>query len=420
MRFSVLLFVAALAVSPAAAQPYERERAAAAELAEICAADAASLWGVNLCGPLLVVEPGSRAAWASQADALGVLTPSGDGWTGVLPDGVPLANTSLAWAGDTWIMALAPLPESAEDRRVLLAHEAWHRIQDQIGLTAVGTDAPHLESEQGRVLMRLEMRALARAMENNGRTRWNAARDALSFRAARLAEFPGASDRETGLDRNEGLAAYTGVRLGAADADAYATRTLARYDEHQALARAYAYATGPAYGLLLDGRERGWRSALDEAAPADLLSARLRPRVSAAALRRSMARYDGATVAAEEAARAEAQRAIVAETRARFSEGPRLVLPLTNAQFEFDPNQVTPVEGLGGVYRVLTIRDQWGELRALQGALIAHDFQSVIVADPAPDGLSGPGWSLDPAPGFAPGGPEQGEVRVMGAVSSTQ
>ncbi len=97
----------------------------------------------------------------------------------------------------------------------MLAHEAWHRVQDSIGLPQAPSTCAHLESEQGRYLLRLEMRALSVAMRSRNRARQRAAEDALRFRAARLALFENAVFEERALDRNEGLAAYTGVVLGA-------------------------------------------------------------------------------------------------------------------------------------------------------------------------------------------------------------
>jgi hypothetical protein len=409
----IFLAFSLLALAPSAQAQDARAPTAAAELRQICQADRRRLWGADLCGPFIVVDPATRAVWANQADTGGVLTPSGDGFTGVLPQGVTVANTSVEWSGVRWIMVIAPLPEDAAQRRVLVAHEAWHRVQGDIGLAAQGSENAHLETERGRTLMRLELRALRQAMQSRGVSRWSAARDALTFRSNRLAAFSGAIAQENALDRNEGLAAYTGVKLGAADnPHAFAAATLARYDNHQAFARAYAYASGPAYGLLLDERRRNWRRELGERAPADLLAEELLSGTSNQTLSRALQTHGAAAVAAEEAQRAAAQRTRNAELRARF-EGPRLELPLTSAQMEFDPNQVVPVEDLGTVYGVLTVRDVWGEVRATQGALISSDFTRLTVAAPAADSLSGSGWTLRLNPGFAVMGPDgQGVARV--------
>jgi hypothetical protein len=398
------LFFALALAGGANAQDYVLQRAAGAELRTMCGDDHGQLWRADLCGPLIIADPVTRRVWASQADMGGVLRRSGDDWTGALPQGVPVANTTVQWSGVRWVMVMGPLPQDAEQRRVLVAHEAWHRIQDQIGLTAGASDCTHLESERGRYLLRLELRALATALRSRAAARRHAALDALAFRAVRLAEFPRAQGQEAALDRNEGLAAYTGVKLGATEPDFFAARTLDQYDEVQAFARSYAYATGPAYGLLLDDVSPDWREELGPHAPAELLASALNaPRVSLRRLRRTAERYGGPVIASQESTRAAAQATRIAELRRRFGgAGPRTVLPLSRMQMEFDPNAVTPIEGLGTYYETLTVRDAWGEARARQGAVIAQDSRSLYLADPSADRLSGPGWSIRPAPGYVP------------------
>jgi hypothetical protein len=378
----------------------------------MCRADAGRLWGVNLCGPLMVVDPATRRVWTSDPDAAGLLQQSGGGWVGGLPVGVTVANTTTEWAGVRWIQVLAPLPTDGASRRDLLAHEAWHRVQAQLGLAAQASDCAHLDEERARVLMRLEFRALGTAMRSSGRARRQAAQEALLFRAVRLNEFRDAAAQEDALDRNEGLAAYTGVRLGVTDnRDLYAARTLDRYDRNQALARSYAYASGPAYGLLLDEFRPNWRRELTNIAPARLLAEALQlGGWRDSDVRRAGERYGMAQIAAEEFTRAEAHRARVAELRLRFDRGPRLELPLTNMQMEFDPNTVTPLQNLGNFYPTLTIRDAWGELRATDGAMISTDYRRVVVSSPGRGAMTGPGWQLRLAPGYQLVGPDRAGI----------
>ncbi|HYD73709.1 MAG TPA: hypothetical protein VEF55_11260 [Candidatus Binatia bacterium] len=402
----------ALFAAPAAAQDPLTSAAAASELREMCREDAGRLWNIDLCGPLMVVDPSTRRVWTSDPDAAGLLQQAGAGWVGGLPAGVTVANTTTEWAGVRWIQVLAPLPAEEANRRVLLAHEAWHRAQAQLGLPAQASDCAHLEEERARVLMRLEFRALATAMRSSGRARRQAAQEALLFRAVRMSEFRAAAAQEDALDRNEGLAAYTGVRLGVTDnRDLYAARTLDRYDRNQALARSYAYASGPAYGLLLDDFRPNWRRELAGVAPARLLAETLGVGGwREADIRRAGARYGMTQIAAEERTRAEAHRARVAELRLRFDRGPRLELPLTNMQMEFDPNAVTPLEHLGNYYATLTLRDAWGELRATEGAMISTDYRRVVVSSPGRGAMSGPGWQLHLAPGYQLIGPDRAGI----------
>lgn len=420
MRAFIIALCSAASTLSAAAQEFRAEAQAAAELREMCAADNGRLWNVSLCGPLIVVDPGTRQAWATQRDDLNVLTRAAEGgWTGALPEGVPIANTTVEWADVRWIMVIGPLPEDQTARRVLLAHEAWHRVQASIGLPMQNANAAHLETERGRYLLRLELRALATAMLSNGHARRNAAKDALAFRMARLSSFPDALSAEASLDRNEGLAAYTGVVLGAGgQASLHAARTLDAYDDHEAFARAYAYASGPAYGLLLDEYAPSWRGNLASWAPADLLVGPLRVRpLSARNLQRSARRYGGPEIAGEERLRSERRQRLIASLRTQFS-GARLELPLGQMQFEFDPGAVTPVEGLGTVYQRLVLRDLWGELRAHQGALISPNFNMLTAAHPEPGGLSGPGWTLSLTPAYRISAPDaSGVVRPEPAVA---
>jgi hypothetical protein len=288
----------------------------------MCSADAGQLWTASLCGPLIVVDGQTRAVWATQRDNTGVLTLTpGGGWVGTLPPGVPVANTSVDWGGarlDHGCWSVTGGRNGAARpgcSRGLAPHSISNRPAD------AERECAHLETERGRYLMRLELRALSTAMLSSGRARRNAARDALGFRASRLASFAEAPGAEAGLDRNEGLASYTGVRLGAGEtAHLFAARTINTYDQSQALARSYAYASGPAYGLLLDEFAPNWRTMLGAYAPADLLVGPVRAQMPRARdLARAAERYGGQQIAAEERTRAENQRRVIAELTARFS-----------------------------------------------------------------------------------------------------
>lgn len=366
-----------------------------------CERDGGALWGVSLCGPLIIADPETRMVWASQADIDGALSEKDGVWTGKLPAGVPIANTAVTWAGAEWVMLIAPLPDDRMDRQVLVMHEAWHRIQDEIGISALPADARHLETEEARTLLRLEMRALAEALEGTGADRDRAVSDALAFRAERVAISQNAWASEDALDRNEGLASYTGVVLGAGnDAVGYAVKTLEAYDQHDAYTRTYAYATGPAYGLLLDKYAPNWRSSLGESSPAAHLFDHIPQTAGQEPLEARSARYGADEIREAEQERSERRASELQALRDQYTSAPRLVLPLREMQFEFDPNAIVPLEGLGSVYGGLTLRDRWGELVALGGALISEDFTRLIVVRPDPSGLTGDGWSLNLAEGY--------------------
>lgn len=417
MRMIVLALL--IAVAPARAAAEVTPGQAFSDMEGLCARDEMALWGVSLCGPLLIVDGATRAVHANRADAENKLALAGTGvWGGTLPAGIGIANTAVDWAGVRWTMVVAPLPEAAAPRRVLLAHESFHRIQERLGIALSGATNAHLETEAGRTWLRLEMRALAAALlAKEDAPRLLATRDALAFRAARLAAFPGADVEERALDRGEGLAEYSGVRLATANSEAYAAEKLRVADAHGALARSYAYATGPAWGILLDElegywRTARWRRAVGQRAPAEILAARVR--LDRAPIVERSARYDGGAIAAEEAARAATTAARVAGYRARFAEGPRLVAPLSQFQMEMNPDAVTPVADLGQVYATLTLRDAWGVFVARGDALIAADLKSLVAAQPTVEAgrIVGPDWTLTLKPGWRAAQADGGVVRV--------
>lgn len=162
------------------------------------------------------------------------------------------------------------------------------------------------------------------------------------------------------------------------------------------------------------------RAAISAEAPADMLAHALRVRPSTMALARAERRHDPeGQVAVAEAKRGEAHRALVAVLRDRYGSGSRklvlkLVLSIDPRTMAFDPRRVTPVTVIGRVFGMLSARGPWGSLQVRDGALVSADFSQVTVADPAADGLSGPGWTLSLAPGYGiSDADEDGALRVL-------
>jgi hypothetical protein len=355
--------------------------------------DAGRLWGVELAGPMMFADPVTREVVANMADAEGRLESRGAGvFTGVLPTTVGIANAATEWAGLRWTMVMWPLPKSTSSRGVLMMHESFHRIQPNLGHETRNTDNGHLATRDGRLWLRLELRALERALDSVAPDRMQAMRDALAFRAERRSRFPAAADAERGLEFNEGLAEYTGVRLGAGDVAAqrdHARERLRAADRHLAFMRSFAYATGPAYGLLLDELHPTWR---DEICPSIGLDTLLAVTLATP--------YGFDDVAADEDRREADRLAWVAEQTGRYLESPVLKLPVRDAGFSFDPNRVRPLGEHGRVYGTLEVRDVWGRLVAEGGAFWGNDGTIVVTAPTDPGGSAGEGWTLELADGW--------------------
>src|SRR5699024_6761572 len=102
------------------------------------------------------------------------------------------------------------------ERRVVLMHESYHRIQPELGLAPKGSAGAngHLDTRRGRIWLRGELNALRAALTNHGKKRRQALRDALTIRVYRQSLWPDAGKRERALELNEGLAQSTGIDAG--------------------------------------------------------------------------------------------------------------------------------------------------------------------------------------------------------------
>ncbi|HKE01252.1 MAG TPA: hypothetical protein VKE69_09600 [Planctomycetota bacterium] len=416
MRRSRLAAVALVAASAPGSIDLAAARLRFEEARAISDKDGGALWGRPLYGPMLFVDPATRGCVANQADAEGKLSARESVFAGTLPADVSVANTATRWAGVHWTMVRWPLPEVNVERKRLLAHELFHRIQDGLGLPLASPENPHLDTKEGRISLRLEMRALAAALIATGADRRDAIADALLFRAHRRAQFPGAADDERGLEMNEGLAEYTGVRLCGAPSAEIAVLLVDALEEaakKPSFVRSFAYASGPAYGILLDDTGAAWRKGLT---PQSDLGEMLRNAVSLSAptdaAKTAQARsalYGGRAIVAEETERDGVRAAREGPLRARLIDGPVLaLLPGSRFSYSFDPSEAVAIQGVGTVYPSMHVSDEWGVLEVSKGALLVQEKGGGIVRlqipappDRAARPLAGDGWRLDLADGWS-------------------
>jgi hypothetical protein len=189
----------------------------------------------------------------------------------------------------------------------------------------------------------------------------------------------------------------------------YAARLLERRPaEYSTFVRSFAYVSGPAYGLLLDGTGKQWRKELK---PTDDMGRLLReafglvaPAADKAAVEARSQQYDGQRLRAMEEKRDRARRQALAAARAKFVDGCILRLPLQKMQMSFDPGGLQPLEDMGTVYATLRVIDVWGILTVSNGAFMAADFSEVVVPAPADAKvrpLKGDGWELELREGWS-------------------
>ena len=365
----------------------------------LCERDAGKLWGISLCGPMVIADA-----------ATGTIATNQPAPEGPRPRSLGFANATTQWGGVTWTTLVWQLMASFDEplRGVLMMHELFHRVQRPLGFATENGENNHLDTLEGRYWQLLEWRALARALGSSGTERTSAVRDALAFRFARRQLFPAAAENEVLGEMGEGLAHYTGIVTTASspqDAAASAILVLADYAKRESLVRDFGYASGTAYGVLLDAWSPGWTRQLK--GPEDL-GERLRVAAGIAmtslnsreAAEEAALRYDSASLRIAEEKRDADQKAKVAELRRRFVDGPVLLLP--NAGGSFSSSGITPIPGAGTVFPGVHIDAAWGVLDAAQ-VLRPDDRSNITVPAPASvqsSTLEGDGWTLRIAAGW--------------------
>ena len=416
MSCTAILASVVIGHSPPAAAQVDRQLAEQyfKEAQTLCERDGGRLWGVSLCGPMVIADAATGTIATNQP------APAEE-----RPRTLGFVNGPVQWGGVTWSAFSWPMipKDDRAERGRLFMHELFHGIQPRLGLLAPPDPSAgenvHLDSLEGRYWMRLEWRALARALGASGPARTAAIADALAFRAARHRHFPAAAASEHVVDINEGIATYTQFVTGsegAEDAIRNAMTGLADAETGTSFIRTFAYASGAGYGLLLDALSPGWHRKITGASdPGQLLAAAAgvtaAPDAAAAA-----ARYDGAQLRAAEEQRDREQQAIIAGLRRRYVDGAVLIVPRAGSG-SINTMGATVIPGVGTVFRTMARKGAWGSFDAQAGALVSTDDETIWL--PAPvvvdaTTLKGDGWTATVGPGWTvQPGPRPGSFRVV-------
>ena len=360
------------------------------EATKLCERDAGRLWGVSLCGPMVIFDQATGTRATSQPE----------------PEGPPprfpgFADGPVSWGGLRWFsLPLYMLADKDADvRQQIMLHGLFHRIQPELGF--------------------MHEQRLQRASRYARRARLDAARMAGAPPGARVErERPGRGDRRcaglqtrapppvsrrggqrTARRDSEGLASYTGVAAWAnspADAHRAAAQLLQEANRSRPSSERSPTRRDPPTVCCwtISCRDGAGRFVATSDLGDLLASATNRPLTTDLAV--AAARYDGATLRTAEEARDRARQVRVAELRRRFVDGPVLTMPAAGSGTS-DSTGAVGIPGAGTVFfRNFTLSAQWGRLNANGGVLRAADGATLSVPVTGPlEGttLQGDGWS---------------------------
>jgi hypothetical protein len=309
-----------------------------------------------------------------------------------------------------------------------MAHELFHRVQDQIGLESTEVSNRHLDTRDGRIWLILEWRALERALEESGTARKSALRDAIAFRRYRQAQFRRAAEEESALETQEGLAEYTGLKLSSrsvSELGSLAAFAMRQSCNSPSFTRSFAYSSTPGYAALLDQAGADWRRSFKAG---DDLSRRVEQRfglrvavLSETEVTGRAKNYDGDEVIAAETRSDRLRAETGAKYRMKLIDGPVLVLPVAGSfRYSFNPGNLVSLGDIGTVYPTMRVTDDWGILEVTDGCLLIRDARSVkrlqvaAPASPQSGTLAGPGWTLQLKAGWSiAAGPRSGDFMLQ-------
>ncbi len=361
--------------------------------------DAASLWGKSLSGPLAIINPQTRATESVDLSnsKLGCKLSQ-------LADNQPIANTCLEIDGVKTAFVIAPLPSELDELVRLITHERWHCLQTDLGLSAGSDNNAHLDTEANRVALRLEFRALSEALAQQTYKWKKHAKAALAFRSSRGENHQLNTKhllQEAMLERNEGLAEYTGQFFAYPKNDqSKLINQLKEADRKESYLRSFAYLTGPAYGRLLERCDTSWikKIATNFDFPTALqkcLGANQEKNKKAYLKLLGNANYNAIAVRESERLRTEVQSKRIELGKKMFGKAPYVELELINPNVQFDPNTLFAIPELGLLYQGMTLNADWGKLTATSGVLLDSDWRYVRVAiENNQCSTTGSGWNL--------------------------
>jgi hypothetical protein len=352
----------------------------------ICDKDNGALWGKNIWGPILYIDRETRAIIANQQDSAGILKKVENLYFGTFPSDNIVANSTTNIWGTFWA-TISMLPEDDFTRNSLFIHEAFHRLQPELGVTNKGYENNHLDNITARILMKLEWSALKTSISKSDSIDCHSILDALIFRNYRRSLFPGSDSMENRFEIHEGLAEYTSNKLCSSSVEELEGHLLAKHEDYwnkESLVRSFGYYSGFFYAFLLDRAKIKWRGSVTSSTDLGMLLRDslnlIMPHNLQKAYDSIKTNYDYSAIKDSEELIRKTKEALISKYTDSFLKNPVLKIGLIYPHFGFNVNSLQPLDSCGVVYETIVIIDEWGTLNvSSEGCLISNDWSYALV-----------------------------------------
>ena len=376
------------------------------DIEEICKRDNGKLWGKNLYGPIMFVERVTRRIVANQPDNEGILKSKDGVYTGIYPKELVLSNAPVKFGGTQF--AMVPLPEEEDEYRIKTRtiHSLFHLFQKNEGVIASTFNLTNMDEKEARLWIKLEWKALRKAINSQGEERQLAIRDALIFRGSyRELNRKYATD-ENRFETYEGLATFTYTLLCTNPPEEFKSKlfeNLARIYSMQSYARSYGFIHGALYASLLYDKGYDFKNIKTDSIDLgdtvrELYKIEL-PDICRDVAGSLAVNYDIESVNKEEEKREAEIKESIHSQISMFTEKPVVFLELESPSFDFEPEDIHSLDTLGTIYNSMRVSDNWGKLTVDKGGcLVSNNLKFIRITAKAfkadKNHISGDGWHL--------------------------
>ncbi len=376
------------------------------KIEEACNRDAGKLWGRNLFGPLMFIDRTSRKITANLPDNEGLLKLKDGVYTGIYPAESIINTSSITYGGTTF--GIAPLPAEEDDYRITSRgiHALFHSFQKEIGINPENFNILIMDEKEARLWMKLEWKALKKAIMSEGEEQTLAIRDALIFRGSNRESYQRYALLENKFETYEGLATFTYILVGSNNYKEFKTRLLEYLDRiygYQSYARSYGAIHGALYACLLYKQGFDFKSISPDTTDLGRLVKR-QYQIELPEKCRDVAGSIALHYNINEIYREEDQRLLEMKERLNdrvsiFTEKPVVLLELESPSFDFEPEDVSYLDTLGTLYHGLRVSDNWGKLTVTEGdGLVSNNYKFIRITAKSlkqdRNHASGEGWHI--------------------------
>ena len=273
-------------------------------------------------------------------------------------------------------------------------------------MTASIFNVSNMDEKEARLWIKLEWKALRKAINCEGEERQLAIRDALIFRGSNREQYRKYENDENRFETFEGLATFTYTMLCTNSPEEFKTRLFENLDRIYSMdsySRSYGSIEGALYTTLL--YEKGFdikKIKTDNfdfgSAVKDLYKIEL-PTICRDVGGSLAVNYNMEDILKEETLRDTQIKESILNQASTFTQKPVVFLELESPSFDFEPEDIHSLDSLGTLYNSIRVSDNWGKLTVEKGGcLVSNNLKFIRITakffKAEKNHISGDGWHM--------------------------